>query len=122
MSTSLTERRILVVAGWASWYDFSTSSWIREAIMKCPKCWAEKAWKREVHGVKRVLLATLCVVPMRCHHCYHSFHIPWFYTIGRSIEPPQLPSELKIHQPSADFAAGKADTDSQRQAPLRRAA
>jgi hypothetical protein len=58
--------------------------------MKCPRCWADKAYVRRVDGWKGALLGFLFVVPMRCHHCYHKFHVPWLLTIGRTILPPPL--------------------------------
>lgn len=72
--------------------------------MKCPKCWAEKAWIREVHGFKRVLLKSFCAVPLRCHHCYHKFHVSWFNTIGQQLDPPMPAADLRVYPPSADFS------------------
>jgi hypothetical protein len=51
--------------------------------MKCPVCWAEKAYVRHPKSWKDVLLSYLLVVPLRCHHCYHEFYVPWFLTIGK---------------------------------------
>ncbi len=58
--------------------------------MKCPACWAEKAYIRGASSWRDTLLSILLIVPMRCHHCYHSFHVSWFLTIGKRITPPQL--------------------------------
>ena len=58
--------------------------------MKCRRCWAEKAYLREVKGWKGVLLACLWLVPMKCHHCYHRFVAFWPLTIGKQITPPPL--------------------------------
>ena len=58
--------------------------------MKCPVCWAEKAYIRRVNGWKGIALACLLIVPMKCHHCYHKFHVSWFTTLGKSITPPPL--------------------------------
>jgi hypothetical protein len=57
--------------------------------MKCPKCWAEKAYVREVRGWKGALMACALLVPMKCNHCYHKFVLPWFLTLGRAIRPPK---------------------------------
>lgn len=59
--------------------------------MKCPVCWAEKAYVRDVRGWRRILLACLLTVPMKCHHCFHKFHVPWFLTIGKTLVPPAAP-------------------------------
>jgi len=56
--------------------------------MKCPSCWAEKAYVRRVKGWKGVLLACLFMRPMKCHHCYHTFTVSRIFTIGQSIYPP----------------------------------
>ena len=78
---------------------------VRRCVMKCPKCWAEKAWLREVQGLKRLALKTLGVVPLRCHHCYHRFHVSWFRTIGHSLDLPMPTAEVRIYPPSAEFTA-----------------
>ncbi|MBN2022400.1 MAG: hypothetical protein JW809_06355 [Pirellulales bacterium] len=56
--------------------------------MKCPVCWAEKAYVRRVDGWKGKLLALFLIVPMQCHHCYHRFHVLWFQTWGKRTQPP----------------------------------
>jgi len=71
--------------------------------MKCPKCWAEKAWIREVQGVKRLAFKAFCVVPLRCHHCYHKFHVSWFSTIGQRVTPPSATPELRVYPASVDL-------------------
>ncbi len=56
--------------------------------MKCPACWAEKAYIRDVRkGWKRTLMKWLLIVPMRCHHCYHEFYVSWFQTLGKQVQP-----------------------------------
>jgi len=59
--------------------------------MKCPACWAEKAFIRQNRDRKDALLRYLLLMPMRCHHCYHEFYVFWFSTIGKRIDPPQRP-------------------------------
>jgi len=56
--------------------------------MKCPKCWTERAYVRQVAGFKGSLLKCLLLVPMRCRHCYHEFVVSRFATIGQQIHPP----------------------------------
>jgi len=56
--------------------------------MKCRACWAEKAYVRQVSGWKGWLLSCLCLVPLKCHHCYHKFSVPWFFTFGKRLTPP----------------------------------
>ena len=63
--------------------------------MKCPACWAEKAFVRQVDGWKGAVLRCLLVVPMKCHHCYHDFYIPWIMTIGKQITPPDRGSHSR---------------------------
>jgi hypothetical protein len=58
--------------------------------MKCPRCWTEKAYLRTVRGWKRVLFACLLLRPLRCHHCYHRFWVPWVVTLGKQVTPPGL--------------------------------
>lgn len=59
--------------------------------MKCPACWAEKVYARKVTGWQRILHACLLMVPMRCHHCFHTFSVSWFRTIGATLTPPPPP-------------------------------
>ena len=58
--------------------------------MKCPQCWAEKAYVRQVKGWKGTLLTCLLLRPMKCNHCYHKFVVSWFSTIGKQIHPLPL--------------------------------
>ncbi len=72
--------------------------------MKCPACWAERAYIREASSWRDTLLSILLIVPMRCHHCYHSFYVPWFATIGKRLTPPQLriaPADRRSGAPRA---------------------
>ena len=61
--------------------------------MKCPACWAEKAYLHKVPVWKRLLLACVLLVPMKCHHCYRKYHVLWFTTLGeKTIPPPPVPT------------------------------
>ena len=72
--------------------------------MKCPRCWAEKAYVRKVGGLKGFLLDCLLLVPLKCHHCYHKFTVSWFATIGRRIHPPKLRTDSKNQTPRHSVA------------------
>ena len=56
--------------------------------MKCPRCWANKAYRHPIKGVKGLLLRLLLLVPMKCHHCYYKFAVFWLRTIGQATRPP----------------------------------
>ena len=56
--------------------------------MKCPRCWAPKAYVRQVTPGKRLLLSCLLLVPLKCRHCYHKFVVLWFSTIGHDTRHP----------------------------------
>ena len=58
--------------------------------MKCRACWSDKAYVRTVKGWRRVALAVLLLVPLKCHHCYHKFSVPWLLTWGKQLTPPPL--------------------------------
>ena len=58
--------------------------------MKCRACWADKAYIREVAGWRGVVCSWLGLVPLKCHHCYHKFSLPWFMTIGKRLTPPAM--------------------------------
>jgi len=58
--------------------------------MKCPKCWTEKAYLRQVVGWQKVALNCLLLRPMKCRHCYHKFVVSWFATLGQQIHAPEL--------------------------------
>ncbi|MEI8372548.1 MAG: hypothetical protein WCJ35_06910 [Planctomycetota bacterium] len=53
--------------------------------MKCPHCWTEKGYLREVEGWKGFLLELLLLRPMHCEHCYHDFIVLWISTLGKKI-------------------------------------
>ena len=70
--------------------------------MKCSRCWAEKAFVREVRGAKGLLLSFLFLVPLRCHHCYHKFTVPWLATVGQRTRSPEVAAAEQIRRrPSA---------------------
>jgi hypothetical protein len=56
--------------------------------MKCRACWTDKAYVREISGWRAVVYSWLGMVPLKCHHCYHKFTVPWFLTIGKRLTPP----------------------------------
>lgn len=57
--------------------------------MKCPVCWAEKAYRHEAKSkMVRMLAAFRIVMPMKCHHCYHFFSVPWLRTLGQQMQQP----------------------------------
>lgn len=58
--------------------------------MKCPRCWSEKAYTHRATGWRRLVLPCLLLVPMKCHHCYEEFTVPWFSTFGKRVTPPTL--------------------------------
>jgi hypothetical protein len=57
--------------------------------MKCPRCWAEKAYLRPVSAWKTALFSCLLLVPLRCQHCYHKFNVLWFFTVRKQVVPPR---------------------------------
>jgi hypothetical protein len=58
--------------------------------MKCRACWTDKAYLRDVSGWRGTLHSWLGMVPLKCHHCYHKFSVPWFSTIGKRLTPPAI--------------------------------
>ncbi len=71
--------------------------------MKCPHCWSEKAFVLPPENWKRNLLSWLLFVPLKCHHCYHTFTVSWFSTLGQQLDPPEQPRinpEMLSQKPS----------------------
>jgi hypothetical protein len=56
--------------------------------MKCPVCWSDKAYVRPVKSWLDALMRCLFMVPMKCHHCFHGFYVPWPLTLGKVVRPP----------------------------------
>ena len=82
--------------------------------MKCPRCWAEKAYMRKATGFQGLLLSCALLVPMKCHHCYHKFVLSWFFTIREQIDPPQpriLPMSRAIRSANAQRHGADNRTD-----------
>jgi hypothetical protein len=93
--------------------------------MKCPACWAEKAYRRKEDGAWGLVLRWLAFVPMRCRHCYHKFWVHRVQTIGKVIEAPAKPqAAAPLEKPSvaAQFLSQKADQNAGKSTPPRRAA
>ena len=70
--------------------------------MKCPACWAEKAYVRRSKGWLDWALRVLLILPMRCHHCYHRFYTFRLLAWGQRIEPPP---PRPVQRPNADTQA-----------------
>jgi hypothetical protein len=82
--------------------------------MKCPECWAEKAYRRNEKGPWAGLLRCLLFVPMRCRHCYHKFWVHRLLALGQVIEPPAKPQAAAPPEKSsvaAKFVAKRSDGD-----------
>ena len=62
--------------------------------MKCPSCWADKAYRRSESGGRATLLRWLLFVPMRCRHCYHKFWTHRLKALGQPLDAP-----VKLHTP-----------------------
>jgi hypothetical protein len=58
--------------------------------MKCPICWTNKAYVREIRGWKGLVMACLLLRPMKCHHCHHKYVTSWLLTLGKQTVPPKL--------------------------------
>lgn len=58
--------------------------------MKCPRCWADKAYLHVSRGWWETVLGWLAFRPMKCTHCYHRFMVHWIFTIGKRVVPPVL--------------------------------
>ncbi len=58
--------------------------------MKCPRCWADKAYVHPFRGWREVALGCLAFRFMKCQHCYHRFVVHWLLTIGKCVVPPVL--------------------------------
>ncbi len=46
--------------------------------MKCPKCWSNRAGRRETSGLTGAMFAALLVAPMECGQCGHEFCVTKF--------------------------------------------
>jgi hypothetical protein len=77
--------------------------------MKCPECWADRAYRRKTKGLKEVVLSYLFLVPMRCHHCYHKFFVFLPLNWGKQFDAPapRAPSKAPT-RPSHAFLAVEA--------------
>jgi hypothetical protein len=77
--------------------------------MKCPRCWAEKAYAYPVEGWKGILLDCLLLTRMKCRHCFHKFTVSWLFTIGKQVTPPAktLPSRTADAPGTVPFARSR---------------
>lgn len=79
--------------------------------MKCPHCWAQKAYVRKAKGWKDALLYCFLLRPMRCHHCYRRFVVPWSSTLGKrtKIRPVRIHANNKPAGASHAAAAQESE-------------
>lgn len=73
--------------------------------MKCRSCWTDKAYLREEQNIKESLLTYLGCVPLKCHHCYDKFWVPFYMTWGQRLHPPKLIRPADATPVSADSSA-----------------
>jgi hypothetical protein len=60
---------------------------------------------REVSGWKKCVLSLLLIRPLKCHHCYHKFHLPWLLTLGERLTPPPSKRTAVVPPASHSYAA-----------------
>jgi hypothetical protein len=85
--------------------------------MKCPECWAEKAYRRNEKGPWAGVLRCLLFIPMRCRHCYHKFWVHRLFAFGQVIEAPakpQLATPPEKSTVAAQFIAQQSDEGTER--------
>jgi hypothetical protein len=85
--------------------------------MKCPECWAEKAYRRNESGPWAGLLRGLLFIPMRCRHCYHKFWVHRLLALGQVIEAPAKPQPSSSPEKSkvaTQFLAQQAESESEK--------
>ena len=44
--------------------------------MKCSNCWSRRIDVAETNLLHKILAACLMVKPVKCRHCFNSFHVP----------------------------------------------
>ena len=45
-------------------------------VMKCSNCWSRRIDSADKSLVYKVLAAVFMMKPVKCRHCFYSFHIP----------------------------------------------
>lgn len=95
--------------------------------MKCPACWAEKAYRRteEGQGLWAKVLWALGFVPMRCRHCYHKFWTHRLLVLGQVLDAPAKQKSAPAPEKSsvaAEFVSQQSSARRQDAAPPRRRA
>ena len=53
--------------------------------MKCSNCWSRRIAPAETNLLHKMLAALLMLRPVKCRHCFHSFHVPLW--VSRTAEP-----------------------------------
>ena len=86
--------------------------------MKCPKCWEHTSQVRAVHPLSGLLYKCLLIVPMRCLHCCHKFHVSMFH----SPDPPRARRETGIRGDNRHGVATKPHLTNARNAVKQRIA
>ena len=93
--------------------------------MKCPRCWAHKAYLHRFRDWRGMLLGCFGFRPMKCHHCFHHFVVHWLQTLGKRVEPPVLrvtPQRPKAASDPPRRQLAPRERDSRQETPCRRAA
>ncbi len=44
--------------------------------MKCSNCWSRRIDAADANILHKILATILLMKPVKCRHCFHSFHIP----------------------------------------------
>ena len=44
--------------------------------MKCSNCWSRRIAAADTNLLHKMMAALLMMRPVKCRHCFHSFHVP----------------------------------------------
>ena len=69
--------------------------------MKCSNCWSRRIDAADANILHKTLATIFLMKPVKCRHCFHSFHIPIW--VSRRSSPNAPDSESGDQEGGADI-------------------
>lgn len=75
--------------------------------MKCSNCWSRRVDSADKSLLYKMLAAVLVMKPVKCRHCFHSFHIPLWKNIPSHKEVLNSAKSVGESQAAVIFPFGE---------------
>ena len=71
--------------------------------MKCSNCWSRRIGSADTSLLHKMLATVFMMKPVKCRHCFHTFHIPLWQRPSVEIEVSNTASSVEEQQDAMIF-------------------